>query len=291
MENLADRLFPFFQALKDAPGRFFGKDGLKRASYVAFSMILAIFPFCILVLSVAVLFSTNQITQNYGSLEDLLNVVFGSWPDEIARPIETEVRAVLQNSGRSTVTVGALLTLLLASNGFEAVREVLSEAYREDDPRPIWKKRLVAVAFAMGGAVFVTVSGVLGVLVPVYLAYVSDALPVLHLDLVTSEIMARLVTVGFLFFGLIAMHKWLPGLRWPVRSVLPGVLLTMVLWAVCASGFDYYIRTFSNYSMTYAGLAGVMTALIFMYLMSAVLVFGAEYNARLDELRGGHPSE
>ncbi|MDO6478013.1 YihY/virulence factor BrkB family protein [Shimia thalassica] len=277
-------LFDYWQALKDSPSRFFNKDGMKRASYVAMSMMLAIFPFCILALSIAVMLSVGQITHNFGSMDDLLHVVFGSWPDEIAQPIESEVRAVLEASGGTTATFGALLTLLLASNGFEAVRDVICEAYHENDPHPLWQRRLLAVLFAIGGAILVTLAGIVGVLVPAYLKYASDLAPVLHLEIVKHEMIASVVTVGFLFFGLIAVHKWLPGLKRPIKDILPGVLLTMVLWALGATAFDFYIQKFSNYSVTYAGLAGVMTALIFLYLMAAVFVFGAEYNARLGEL-------
>ena len=41
------------------------------------------------------------------------------------------------------------------------------------------------------------------------------------------------------------------------------------------------LETFATYSATYAGLVGIMTALIFLYLMGVVLIFGAEFNAAL----------
>jgi membrane protein len=61
----------------------------------------------------------------------------------------------------------------------------------------------------------------------------------------------------------------------------PGILLTLVLWILVASGFTFYLESFANYTATYAGLAGIMTALIFLYLMAVILIFGAEYNSAL----------
>ncbi|TKZ17150.1 YihY/virulence factor BrkB family protein [Shimia litoralis] len=274
----------FWQALRDAARRFNTNGGLVLSSHIALSMMLAIFPFCLLALSVAGMLSSWGMSQPDADMGDLLEVVFGSWPDAIAAPIETEVRAVLEQSNKSTITFGALLTLLFASNGFEAVRLAISECYHEVDPRPLWKKRLLSLAFALGGAVFVTLAGLIGLVIPVYMRIVSEAAPKLHIAVVPNELVALVVTLIVSFLGVLACHKWLPGIKRPIRALLPGIILTFVLWYVIASVFEYYISNFSTYSVTYAGLAGVISALVFMYLMAAVFVFGAEYNACLGRL-------
>ena len=57
--------------------------------------------------------------------------------------------------------------------------------------------------------------------------------------------------------------------------------MTLALWIIAAIGFSLYIQSFANYAATYAGLSGIMTALIFLYLMAVILTFGAEYNSAL----------
>jgi membrane protein len=81
-------------------------------------------------------------------------------------------------------------------------------------------------------------------------------------------------------FVVFSCHRWLPGRRQLAR-IWPGIVLTLVLWIIAASGFSLYLESFASYSRTYAGLAGIMTALIFLYLMAAILIFGAEYNSAL----------
>ena len=275
----------FWPALKTALSRFSRKGGLVFSSHVALSMMLALFPFCIVVLAVAGMISQTGLQSTGAELGDLLDVVFGSWPEAIASPIEKEVRAVLETSGSGTLTLGALLTILFASNGFDAVRLAISAAYHDrDDPRPVWKLRLLAMSFAVLGALLVTVAGLFSVVVPIYVRYVSDIAPVLHLEAISGEFFGSIITLLVLIFALFACHKWLPGVKRPVRAILPGILLTLVLWGICAKGFEFYIGNFSTYSVTYAGLAGVISALVFMYLMAAVFVFGAEFNASLGEL-------
>lgn len=271
-------------ALWDALIQFLNKGGTVRASHVALSMMLAIFPFCLLALSLAGMVSRIGLMGSGNELGDILDLVFGSWPDTIADPIEGEVRAVMETSGGSTITLGAVLTILFASNGFDAIRIAVSEAYHDRDPRPLWKRRLIAAGFALGGAALVTVAGIFGVVIPAYVRLAGQYAPILHLDIVTHETVVFWLTSLVLLAGLVAVHKWLPGVKRPLPAILPGVVLTVVLWGFTAYGFDYYVRNFPTYSITYAGLAGVIAALVFMYLMSAVLVLGAEYNARLGEL-------
>ena len=272
-------------ALMTALRRFSHKGGMVFSSHIALSMMLALFPFCIVVLAVAGMISEVGLRASGAELGDLLDVVFGSWPDAIADPIENEVRAVLVSSGRGTLTIGALLTLVFASNGFDAVRLAISAAYHDrDDRRPAWKLRLLAMSFAILGALLVTVAGLFSVVLPIYVRYLSDIVPLLHLDRHSGDMPGTVITGAVLIFALFACHKWLPGVKRPTRALLPGIALTLFLWAIAAKGFEFYISTFSTYSVTYAGLAGVMSALVFMYLMAAIFVIGAEFNAALGEL-------
>ncbi|WP_299355758.1 YihY/virulence factor BrkB family protein [uncultured Shimia sp.] len=281
----------FCPAFKTALSRFSRKGGLVFSSHVALSMMLAIFPFCIVVLALAGMLSEAGLQASGSDLNDLLDVVFGSWPDAIADPIENEVRAVLETSGGGTLTLGALLTILFASNGFDAVRQAISAAYHDrDDPRPAWKLRLLAVGFAVFGALLVTVAGLFSVVLPIYLRYVADILPILHLEALSGEFLGTAVTALVMIFALFACHKWLPGVKRPVRALVPGVVLTLILWGICGTGFEFYISNFSTYSVTYAGLAGVMSALVFMYLMAAMFLLGAEFNATLGDLARQKPS-
>ena len=52
------------------------------------------------------------------------------------------------------------------------------------------------------------------------------------------------------------------------------------LGAGVAFGF-YLTRAAANYTATYAGLASVMIALVFLYTISAVFIYGGSVNALL----------
>lgn len=269
----------YWPALLKTLARFSARGGFIRSSHVALSLMLAIFPFCIFALSFAGLF-TKEADAAY-----LMDFVFGSWPEAVAAPIEKEVTAVLKGGGGSMLTYGALLTLFFASNGVEAIRLAVTTAYHDTDVRPWWKTRFLSVGFVIGGAILITASGVVSLVVPIYLALVDEVLPGVYLGFLSSD-WTRVTITGFsMLFAVFACHKWLSGVGRPAKTLLPGIALTVMCWSVAAKGFEYYLSNFASYSVTYAGLAGVMAALVFLYAMAVIFVFGAEFNGRLAEVR------
>ena len=63
-------------------------------------------------------------------------------------------------------------------------------------------------------------------------------------------------------------------------------MITLTLWLMAAWIFGYYLQRFANYAAYYAGLASVVTAIFFMYLVALIMIFGAEFNAALARRRG-----
>ena len=87
---------------------------------------------------------------------------------------------------------------------------------------------------------------------------------------------AGLITV----IALIIAHKWLPSGSRRFIDILPGLVVTLVLWLVSAIAFGRYLAEFANnYVTTYAGLASAMIALVFLYWSATMFVYGGELNA------------
>src|SRR5690606_22523174 len=90
-------------------------------------------------------------------------------------------------------------------------------------------------------------------------------------------IIASAVIVG----GLIAVHFWLPAGKRRFVSLVPGILFTLVGWLIGSTVFASYIDHFSSYVTTYAGLASIMIAVVFLYIVSAIFILGGELNAAI----------
>ena len=60
--------------------------------------------------------------------------------------------------------------------------------------------------------------------------------------------------------------------------MLPGVLLTVIVWILLSSAYSIYLVRFGTFASTYASLSGLFAAMFFLYLAALVLIFGGEVN-------------
>jgi membrane protein len=127
--------------------------------------------------------------------------------------------------------------------------------------------------------------GLLVVATPVAWHAIVAYAPVMHEFEKSFDVVRYAVTVVVLGTALIVAHLWLPAGHRHLKDVLPGIGLTLSAWIVGGVGFATYLSNFANYASTYAGLAGVMTALVFLYLIAAILLFGGSINEAKLQLR------
>jgi membrane protein len=95
-------------------------------------------------------------------------------------------------------------------------------------------------------------------------------------DLVTALVLATLLW---------AFHRWLPAHRDHRPALWPGILFTLVLWHFAAQAFSWYLSAFADYTRYYAGLAGIVAALLFFYIAAVILLFAAALNRAIHEAR------
>ncbi len=67
----------------------------------------------------------------------------------------------------------------------------------------------------------------------------------------------------------------------PWHSVLPGATLATVLWFVTTAMFGWYLQNYADYSLIYGSLGAAIALLVWMYMISLVILVGAEFNAML----------
>ncbi len=267
--------------VRDAFGHFLWDDGWAMASHVALSALMALFPFLIFVASLAGFIGAEGLSVR------VAEVLFTVWPQDVAGPIAGEVQRVLATEHRGLVTVSAVITVYLASNGIEAVRNGLNRAYRIVDRRSIFFRRGQSILMVLAGAVaslgLVLMAALGTTALNDLIAFAPMLAPLASLSVLVRVLIAGLVLV----VALGVAHVWLPAGRPPWPRLWPGIVFTLVGWFVAAWVFRIYLESFSNMAATYAGLAGVFTAIFFLYMVAVLLLFGAEFNAALSRLREG----
>ncbi|KRB62682.1 ribonuclease BN [Rhizobium sp. Root708] len=269
----------FYDVVYDAIYHFLEDDGFAMASHVALSSLLAVFPFLIFGTTLANFLGADQFSDR------AIHLIFDTWPEAIAKPLVDQVIQVLTVPRGGLLTVSVLAAAYFASNGVEALRISLNRAYRVQETRPWYITRLASLGYVLIAVVIFAAVSILLVAVPLALDYARRWFP-LFAD--TLDVVFSWRVYGTLFMltvGLFVVHLWLPAGRRRVFDVLPGVLMTLLLWLIGALIFAYYLATFANYTATYAGLASVMIVLIFLYMVGVIFIIGAEINAALLKFR------
>ncbi len=258
-------------------------DGWAIASHIALNILLAMFPFLIFLTALASFLGSKELA------DTVVSLLFDAWPKSVAEPLAAETRRVLTGQRGDLLTIGGVLALFFASSGVEALRVGLNRAYRAREHRSMLNLRLQSLAFVLVGAVGLLAFALLIVLGPAAWEALIQYIP----DLSGLRPSFNLVRFGgsgaTLIIALLMAHLWLPAGSRPFWSVLPGIALTVTLWLAAGSGFGFYLAKFSTYASTYAGFAGAMIALVFLYFLALIFLFGAELNVALSQSRDRKP--
>jgi len=174
-----------------------------------------------------------------------------------------------------------------ASNGVESLRVALNRAYSVVEQRRWYWLRLESIGYTLIAAVTALAMAFLIVLGPLLLAAARHYIPLVIksnenvLDLARYGIAITALTVA-----LFVLHAWLPAGRRSFLQILPGIVFTLVASLVSGMVFGQYLARFANnYVTMYAGLASVIIALVFLYFIAAIFVYGGELNAAIIKSR------
>ncbi len=269
--RLGRRLKPAAQA----GNRMVRNDGLEIAASMAFSTLLALFPFLIFLIAFAAFFHVED------EAREAVAIALGAVPDQVARVIAQPFGEALSVQSPELLTIGGLLALWSASNGVETLRIGLNRAYAAEERRSVVRRRGESLIVVAAAVVLAVVLGWLTIVAAVLRASLPEFAQATAGFIIDNPLTRYLLAGGALLAALCLAHFWLPGGGRRLRDVLPGALFTTVSWLALAAGFSVYLANFNSYDVVYGGLGGVVAAMMFFYFTAMLVLFGAELNHAL----------
>src|SRR4030081_148182 len=268
----------------DAFYTFLADDGWAIASHIALSTLMALFPSLIVLTTLAVFFGSKDLADQAASL--MLQV----WPLQVADALSGEIHDVLTTTRRDALTIGVVLAVYFASNGVESLRVALNRAYAVIEPRRWYWLRLESIGYTLIAAITALAMAFLIVLGPLMLEAARRHIPLI---VESNEQFLNLsrysVTITAMNVALFILHAWLPAGRRGFLQILPGIVFTLAASLLSGIIFGQYLARFANnYVTMYAGLASVIIALVFLYFIAAIFVYGGELNAAIIKSRLPH---
>jgi membrane protein len=268
-----------FKSIPQALFELYADSGFSMAGAVAYSFVLSLFPFCIFLGTLSGLFGGEALAKQ--AVEQLFKLA----PAPVAEAIAPEVMAVMGQSRFGLLTFGALIAVFFATSAIESLRAALNVAYRVKEQKSYLRclgQSALFVILSAAGALVLAWGIVVGPEVaarfkPAWLLWLTDASWVAFF----GRYLIVIVAIGGL---LVAYHLWLAAGSRDLGDVMPGVLLSIVLWLLAARLFGSWL-SISDYSRFYAGLTQIMSALVFFQVSAIIVILGAELNRGIIEVK------
>jgi membrane protein len=273
-----------FHVVMDAFYTFLADDGWAIASHIALSTLMALFPFLIVLTSLAGFFGSKELA------DQAAGIMLQVWPQQVADSLTVDIHDVLTTTRGDALTIGVVLAVYFASNGVESLRVALNRAYSVIEPRRWYWLRLESIGYTLIAAFTALALAFLIVLGPLMLEATRRHFPLI---IESNENFLNLsryaIAITALTAALFILHAWLPAGRRGFLQILPGIIFTMAASLLSGIVFGQYLARFANnYVTMYAGLASVIIALVFLYFIAAIFVYGGELNAAIIKSRLPH---
>lgn len=265
----------FFLHFRVALWRAFQHDAFAVAKGAAFSAIFTLFPAVLLVASIL---SESHKTSAF--IREISRAVGRILPEGTSTAVLQYFSGNKAASVRTLITLAAI-TLWTGSGTMISWMEGFRNAYKMPKVWGLVQERMIAFLLVVLAGIPMAFSSfllVFGNQIEHWIAYhVGHEFGPYIVGLWTALrwIIAALTSIAVI--GLI-YHHGVPRTQ-PWHRVLPGAALATVMWFVSTVLFGVYLRHFANYDVIYGSVASVIALLIWLYIVSMVVLIGAEFNA------------
>jgi len=246
------------------------------AAGVAFYALLSLVP------ALAALVSIYGLVADPADIDRQVADSLAAAPAEVRDLIAEQMSSVAQQSQGGlgiTVVVGILLALWSASSGMKHLITAIDVAYDEEETRGFVALRGRALLLTVGAIAFVAVAVGVITVVPALLDDTSLG--------GAGQLAVSILRFPFLGLGLMAglavLYRYAPDRdepRWGWTA--PGTIVATVLALVGSVLFSLYTSTMGSYAETYGALGAVVVLMLWLMLMAAAVVIGAEINAEAE---------
>ncbi len=251
------------------------------ARALAYSLFLAIPAAALLALGVF------SLVADAGTVEELVARLQTVMPEEATTLIrESLERSRQSHRGGVTMTIaGFVLALWTTTSAASTLMSATTKAFDRKDRRGFVRKRLLAlgIVLALGfGAALVLSLLVFGPHVERWVAGATGVPTLVAFMWWTLQWPLLVAGILFAFAVALALGPDVDQRRW--QLVTPGAVTALVLWLLASSAFAIYTSRFGSYDKGWGTISAVVVTLVWLWLTSAALLFGAEINAEAQRL-------
>jgi len=269
-----------------------------RASSIAFSIFLAVFPLLIFfvtlipfVIPYVSVGQTDFDAQFLNFLESFLPSATSDYFSEIYQQIKDQKQGGLLSSA-------FFLSIFLVANGVNAIFGGFEYSYHVELTRNFFRQ----YAYALMVGLILSILLIIGAVAFVYFEFYivgsaseffgralgtdidkGDAVGLQFAKVLFFLSISYLATAILYYFGTAEGRQ--------ARFFSAGALLTTLLFLLTSYLFGIYVEKFARYNELYGALGGLLILMVFIWLNSNILLLGFELNATINSLKKRHEKQ
>lgn len=243
---------------------------------MAYNAMLALFPAILALLNAIGLVEASRRT-----LEKLAYRLSEVAPEQVLVLIEDFIEQITIDRSQGLFSFSFFIALWISSGAISAAMAALDQIHQlpRSQRRPFWKAKLISLLLTIGTILLLVMACFLFFIsdwLVGMLAKQSNVLGSLLLSawrLLSWPLSLGMVAAAFAFIYRYGPSRWHPG-----TPLIPGAVIAAILWAFASGIFRFYVGNFAHYNRIYGAVGAIAILLLWLYLTSLSMLFGAQLN-------------
>lgn len=249
-----------------------------RASSIAFSFFVAIFPFLLFILNLISYINIEGFQQRFLAF---INDLLPAQTHDFFMPIVADI-ALNQRAGLTYFVF--FLSLFLAANGVSAIFSAFENSYLVTINRAFIRQYLFALFVSLIlSLLLLTTVGV--ILYGEYVIVELKGYDFISNDIFWINVLQVSTFVFMIYVALAILYRYGVKEGRQIRFFSVGALLTTLLFMLTTYLFGIYINNFSNYNELYGSIGALLIMMFYIWINSNLLLLGFELNLSIQRLK------
>ncbi|OQX76034.1 MAG: hypothetical protein B6D61_09375 [Bacteroidetes bacterium 4484_249] len=249
-----------------------------RASSIAFSFFMAVFPMIIVFFTIIPFIPIDNFQ------EILLNLIENFTPDTAEAVIRSTVIDIVQRPRGGLLSLTFILALVFATNGFDSIIDGFNKTYHTIETRTWIKQKLTSTLLFLITSFIIVVSITLITTGTVVLKFlVEQHILTSWITFYLLIIVKWIILIAMFFFTISFVYYLGPAKASKFRFISAGSSLATILSVAASVGFNFYVQNFSKYNALYGSIGTLLIILVWIYFNAIIILIGFELNASIQQ--------
>ncbi|CAM3704675.1 YihY/virulence factor BrkB family protein [Flavobacterium gelidilacus] len=249
-----------------------------RASAIAFSFFMALFPFALFILNLIPYIPIKDFQV------DFINFIAQNVPPNTFEAIDKIIMDILNNSYQGLLSSGFILSIFLMTNGVNAILGGFEMSEHITLTRSYFKQYLISLALSLILSLLLLITVAAIIVFEVFIQkikiqdYFSDNISLIEWGRYAFVILMILITTSTLYkYGTKETAK--------IKFISSGAIFTTILIILSSYVFGIYVEKFARYNELYGSIGTLLVLMFYIWINCMVLLLGFELNAAINKLK------